>query len=82
MSFKEKLGLTLLSVLVAIVVVGVFCDFSRSEGFARPRLTYFRDEATGLCFAQAGSFLHKTFPEDNYAFTNVPCEAIPELGAP
>lgn len=82
MSFKEKVGLTLLSVLIVIIIASISYHCSRSEGFAHPRLTYFRDEATGLCFAQAGSFLHKTFPKDIYAFTNVPCESIPDLGAP
>jgi len=65
--------------LIYIFLFGVFaCDDPTEnnlivEPLYKPyNITYFRDERTGLCFAQSSPYPQS----NNYSFTCVPCDSL------
>lgn len=42
------------------------------------RITYFKDERTGLCFGAVATMKKTSFNQNGIGLTCVPCERIPE----
>jgi len=60
-------------ILLSITLISCNAEVSTSEE-VKDRITYFKDDRTGLCFAQISSFTHSGFYTVSIA--TVPCDSV------